>query len=132
MREVSTILGARVKIQIVVPEEQKSKGGIITSSDVKDLEDIDVGIVLQLGKEAYGNFDTNWCDVGDKVQFQRYAGKPIEELGSDGKMKYIRFLKDIDVIAKFETVESDAETHDDKVLKTVKSINNKLTEVENE
>lgn len=62
---------------------------------------MEVGVVVQVGDYAYGNFPEKWCDLGDKVFFQRYAGKPQEEVLPDGSTRYFRILKDIDVIGKF-------------------------------
>jgi co-chaperonin GroES (HSP10) len=105
MPEILKVLGPRIKVQVDPPKETKSAGGIIMTTDIKSEEDQEIGIVVQLGDYAYGNFKENWCDIGDKVLFQRYAGKPREELGIDGKIKYVRVLKDIDVIGVLETVE---------------------------
>jgi co-chaperonin GroES (HSP10) len=101
MKEIFEPLGPRIKVKVSGPEEIKSSGGIIleTAADNKT-EDNELGIVVELGKYSYGNFEENWCDVGDVVLFQRYAGKPREEIQSDGSIGYYRILKDIDVIAR--------------------------------
>lgn len=107
MSERLEVLGPRIKVQVFSEQEKKSAGGIIMASDMgeKELENLDIGVVVQLGDYAYGNFDENWCDVGDKVLFQRYAGKPREELSEDGKISYYRILKDIDVIGKYVSLD---------------------------
>ena len=99
------VLGPRIKVQVDPPKESKSSGGIIFELGT-EVEDNETGIVVQLGDYAYGNFKENWCDLGDKVLFQRYAGKPKEEKTSDGTIKYFRVLKDIDVIGRYKKVES--------------------------
>lgn len=99
MKEVFEPLGPRIKVKVQAPKENVSSGGIIL--DTKDkTEDNETGIVVKLGHLAYGNFDENWCDLGDIVLFQRYAGKPREEIEIDGSIGYYRILKDTDVIAK--------------------------------
>jgi co-chaperonin GroES (HSP10) len=96
--KVLEVLGPRIKVKVSAPVEQKSAGGIIMTTDIKNQEDQESGVVVQLGHCAYGNFTKNWCEVGDEVLFQRYAGKPREELAEDGTIGYYRILKDIDVI----------------------------------
>lgn len=104
--ELLQVLGSRIKVQVDPPMETRSSGGIIIETGNKQ-EDNETGIVVQLGEYAYGTFKTNWCDLGDKVLFQRYAGKPNEEIGQDGKIRYFRILKDIDVIGKYVEVNED-------------------------
>ena len=104
MREVFEPLGPRIKVKVKNPEEEVSSGGIIIQLKDKT-EDNEIGLVVALGDLAYGNFQKNWCDLGDIVLFQRYAGKPREEIEADGSIGYYRILKDIDVIAKQKRVE---------------------------
>lgn len=96
--KVLEVLGPRIKVKVSPPEEQTSAGGIIMVTDIKKEEDQESGVVVQLGHCAYGNFSKNWCEVGDEVLFQRYAGKPREEMDEHGNIGYYRILKDIDVI----------------------------------
>ena len=95
----SIVKGPRIKVEVEPPREEKSAGGIIMATDIKNQEDGEEGVVVQLGHLAYGNFTDNWCEEGDRVFFQRYSGKPREELADDGTIKYYRIIKDIDVIA---------------------------------
>lgn len=104
MREELVVLGPRIKVLVDKPAEDKSSGGIILNLGDRE-EDNETGIVVQLGEFAYGNFNKNWCDLGDKVLFQRYAGKPKEEMDKDGNIRYYRVLKDVDVIGVFKQVE---------------------------
>lgn len=103
--KVLKVIGPRVKVRVRSPEEEKSRGGIILSSDIKNSEDQETGVVVQLGHCAYGNFTANWCEVGDTVLFQRYAGKPREEMDEHGEIGYYRVLKDTDVIGVIEELE---------------------------
>lgn len=99
MKEVYEPLGPRIKVKVDAPTEERSSGGIIMGLGDKS-EDNETGTVAELGKYAYGNFEENWVEVGDEVLFQRYAGKPREEVLEDGSIGYYRILKDIDVIAR--------------------------------
>lgn len=108
MREELEVLGPRIKVLVDAPNEKRSSGGIIFELGDKQ-EDNETGIVVQLGNLAYGNFDKNWCDLGDKVLFQRYAGKPKEEIAKDGSVRYYRILKDIDVIGRFKQIDEKVE-----------------------
>lgn len=99
MKEVFEPLGPRIKVKVAAPKEERSAGGIVLSIENKS-EDNETGVVVKLGHLAYGSFDDNWCDLGDVVLFQRYAGKPREEIEADGSIGYYRILKDTDVIAK--------------------------------
>lgn len=99
------VKGPRIKVEVEIPKEQKTASGIIIVDDTtRNKEDIEVGKVVQLGHLAYANFEDSgkWCDVGDIIFFQRYAGKPKEEVGDDGQIHYYRIIKDIDVIATIE------------------------------
>lgn len=100
-REILEVLGPRIKVEVESPQEKKTQSGIIYDTGEKQ-EDNETGKVVQLGQYAYGNFESNWVDIGDKVLFQRYAGKPREETLPDGTVRYFRILKDIDVIARFK------------------------------
>lgn len=103
MREEMRVVGPRIKVLVDAPAEKKV-GMIITELGDRE-EDNETGIVVGLGDTAYGGFDKNWVDLGDKILFQRYAGKPREEFDKDGKIVYYRILKDIDVIARFERID---------------------------
>jgi co-chaperonin GroES (HSP10) len=108
MKEIFEPLGPRIKVKVAAPREERSAGGIIMQLGDKE-EDNETGIVVALGEYAYGNFKENWVDVGDIVLFQRYAGKPREEIEKDGSIGYYRILKDVDVIARLKTEEKEHE-----------------------
>lgn len=104
MREELSVVGPRIKILVDPPKESRSAGGIIMELGEKT-EDNETGIVVQLTDYSYGNFQEKWCDIGDKVLFQRYAGKAREEVDEHGNLRYYRVIKDIDVIGVFKQIE---------------------------
>jgi co-chaperonin GroES (HSP10) len=104
MKEQLSVVGPRIKVLVDPPREDKSSGGIILGLGDK-AEDNETGIVVQLGHLAYAGYSEKWCDLGDKILFQRYAGKPKEEMAADGTIRYYRVLKDIDVIGVLSPVE---------------------------
>lgn len=114
MKEKLDVKGPRIKVLVDPPLESRSAGGIILDLGDK-AEDNETGIVVQLGHMAYANYTENWCDLGDKVLFQRYAGKPREEMGEDGKIRYYRTLKDIDIIGVLTEVKEN-KTEDKEVV----------------
>jgi co-chaperonin GroES (HSP10) len=103
MKELLEPLGPRIKIKVDAPKEERSAGGIIYQME-DNPEDNETGVVVALGEQAFGNFSKNWVEVGDKVLFQRYAGKPREEVNEDGSVTYYRILKDVDVIGRYKQV----------------------------
>lgn len=88
------IVGPRIKVKIEV-EEQKA-GRFVIVDPGKHAIDADIGRVIEVGHTAYMNMDDEkpWCKVGDRVIFQRHAGKvdPSDPSGTT------RLLKDVDVI----------------------------------
>lgn len=102
------VKGSRLKIEVSTPKDKVSKGGIIMATDIKGQEDQEVGEVVQKGHLAYANFEQTgaWCEIGDTVLFQRYAGKPREEIDENGTPRYYRIIKDIDVIAVIEDIDN--------------------------
>jgi len=92
-----TVVGPRIRVKIDERKEEKSSGGIIMVDPSKHVCDADIGEVVGIGTTAYKNMDDEqpWCKIGDKVLFQRHAGKedPTDPTGLH------RYLKDIDVIA---------------------------------
>lgn len=110
--QILHVLGPRIKIKVTKPEEKRSGGGIILHNDITASEDQETGIVVQCSEYAYANFSTPWVVEGDRVLFNRYSGKPIEETGPDGKVGYYRILRDIDVLAVMKDVPVDVQTED--------------------
>lgn len=102
--EVLRVRGPRIKVLVDPPVESKTAGGIILSAEGTK-EDNETGIVIDIHEYSYANFDKNWCDLGDKVLFNRYAGKPKEEIDEKGKIRYFRILKDTDILGVYEEVE---------------------------
>ena len=97
-------LGSRIKIKVGNKQEAKTAGGIIYEVADEKREDGEDGVVVELGNLAYANLPEPWVKLGDRVLFQRYGGKPTEEMDSDGSIGYFRTIKDIDVIGLLEEV----------------------------
>ena len=89
-------IGPRIKVKLINNEEVTAGGIILTKQG--GTEDAEIGEVVALGHMAYKNIsdETPWVSVGDKVLFQRYAGK-IDP--TDANTRCFRYLKDIDIIA---------------------------------
>lgn len=91
------VLGHRVLLEMIedVRDEKKSDGGIILA--VKDKvfeEDSEIGIVVQIGTQAYKEVGdgTPWVKIGDKVTISRYAGLKVKH-----PTKVLRLINDEDV-----------------------------------
>jgi co-chaperonin GroES (HSP10) len=81
--------------------EEKSSGGIILNTDKgHEREEManTTGIVVAMGDECYKDTQTQWCKVGDKVIFAKYAGLLYQ--GKDGK-KY-RLVNDEDITGNLD------------------------------
>lgn len=75
------VLGNRVLIK---PKdlEKKSEGGIII--EYGSMEKVhkmasQEGTVVDIGPEAWSDYATKWCNVGDKVIFAQYSGKFVTD-----------------------------------------------------
>lgn len=100
-------VGSRVLI-LPMEVEEKTQGGIIIShGQLKDREDManTTGIVVELGEDAYSDYNSPWCKVGDRVIFAKYSG--LLYLGKDDK-KY-RVINDTDITG---TLDSDVKLVD--------------------
>lgn len=88
------VVGPRIKVRVDVKEEKV--GTFVIVDPNKHTCDSDIGVVIELGHTAYKNMDDEspWCKVGDRVMFQKHAGKldPSDVTGT------VRLLKDVDVI----------------------------------
>lgn len=68
------------------PVEKKTASGIVLAVDEKlHRAATDVGTVVQVGETAWFGFADNrqWCAVGDKVQYARYASKFVIDPETD-------------------------------------------------
>ena len=54
------------------------------------------GTVMALGDDCYYQYEKNWCKVGDRVLFAKFAGKAINDV-STGKQYLV--MNDIDIVA---------------------------------
>ena len=90
-------VGQRVLILPLEIEEKTSSGIILSSVSENDRQQManTSGMVMALGEDAFSDYKTPWCKVGDKVVFAKYAG--LLYLGKDDK-KY-RVINDTDIAA---------------------------------
>lgn len=52
------------------------------------------GTVVSIGPEAWSDYKTKWCEIGDEVVFAQYAGKFV--IDPETKEEYI-VINDLDV-----------------------------------
>lgn len=83
---------------LVLPRdiEEKTASGIIINTDSnKEREQMSntTGIVVEMGDQCFEDMGEQWCFVGDKIIFAKYAGLLYQ--GKDGK-RY-RIINDKDV-----------------------------------
>jgi co-chaperonin GroES (HSP10) len=96
-------MGSRV---LILPKqiEEKTKSGILLGTpeqlDREQLAQTE-GIVVALGLDAYSDFKSPWCKVGDKVVIAKYAG--MMRTGNDEV--WYRLINDTDVVAVLEEKE---------------------------
>ena len=90
-------------LMLTIPEV--SAGGVIMDHDYTQLRTraSPQGIVAGIGPAAYNPKDDRfpsgpWCQIGDRVLYARYAGKPFQL--SNGQE--LAFLTDTDIIATVE------------------------------
>jgi chaperonin GroES len=96
-------LGHHVLVKVNDVEE-KTAGGIVIPSHVRDTEKraAEIGLVIDIGPTAWaaeGLGGKPWAEVGDKVWFAKYAGKWVQEEGSDEELL---ILNDVDLMCKAE------------------------------
>jgi co-chaperonin GroES (HSP10) len=109
MIQVKKVCGRRLLIQKdKVDFERKSKGGIYIEpaidSYLKNLAS-STGTVLQIGPEAWNDYEEPFCQVGDRVAFAQYAGALVDSKNPDSLV----YINDIDVIATLESEDNDSE-----------------------
>lgn len=95
------VIGDRVLIR---PKqlEKMSKGGI--ALEYGSMEKVhkmasQEGEVIQVGPEAWSDYDSQWCKVGDKVLFAQYSGKFVTDPETEEDFIVINDV-DIQVIIK--------------------------------
>ena len=88
-------VGWRILILPMEIEETTASGIIINTESNKEREQLanTTGIVIAMGEECFQDTSTDWCSVGDKIIFAKYAG--LIYAGKDGK-RY-RLINDKDV-----------------------------------
>lgn len=92
--------GDRLLVEVDIQEE-KTEGGIILAKSVLDKDKIhaQTGTVLALGPLCVVELGDHVLDIGDKIEFPRYAGMVTEGPEKD---KLYRLLFDVDVSALIE------------------------------
>ena len=89
-------------ILVILPKvEEKTKGGVLLPTDVKNREDIAsiVAKVISIGPDAYPNTENrfrngDWCKEGDWILLSKYSGHRFEYGGSE-----LRLINDDSVLA---------------------------------
>lgn len=83
--------------------EEVTKGGIIIHRDYieKEQQAQVAGTVLAVGYDAYREYDFKWCNVGDRVLYQRHAGMRVPD-GKGGFIEDLLLLNDLDVTGIIE------------------------------
>jgi co-chaperonin GroES (HSP10) len=77
---------------------REAKIEIVRDKMVREQEGVDVGFVIAIGDTAFKDYGgTNWCEVGDKIVFAKFAGKSVED-PNDKETKFV-VINDEDVIA---------------------------------
>lgn len=80
--------------------EEVSKGGIIIAKPAIDKEQLGqvTGIVLAIGEDCWREYDKPWCQVGDRVLYQRYAGMRVPDNECEGGFRSdMVLLNDLDI-----------------------------------
>lgn len=98
-------VGHSVIVEVEQVETETDWGfQVITATDQRKLEQAGqvIGTVVAIGSQAWKAFSPDftgepWVNVGDKVFFSRYAGKNIQEPGSE---KIYLLLNDEDIRAR--------------------------------
>lgn len=80
--------------------EEVTKGGIIIHRDYveKEQQAQVAGTVLDVGYDAYREYDLKWCKIGDRVLYQRHAGMRVPD-GKGGFIEDLLLLNDLDITA---------------------------------
>ena len=78
-----------VLVQIEPPEEKKSSGGIILTSDVdaRNIEAVQKGVLVESGALAFSGV-SDAPSVGDTVFFAKYAGQFLYSHQTDNEENY--------------------------------------------
>lgn len=105
MRKVK-VPGNRILIRLKKLEKKETfEGSMIVRADLTDSrhkleqEAIYEGYVVGVGEDAYSEYDTPWCRLGDLVQISRYSGCLVDNI-EEGYV--YRMVNDIDIHAVFE------------------------------
>lgn len=87
---------------LIAPElvEEKTATGIVIPIQATEKEQLAqvMGLVIEVGPEAYAEHPAPWCKIGDRVIFGKYSGLTFK--GKDG-ITY-RVINDREVVATAE------------------------------
>ena len=94
----------RILVMPLVVDE-KTAGGLILPQDVKQKDEWAQtrGTIVEMGPEAFDDYNGAAPVVGDLVFFNRYAGANTRVDGNDGEEYWI--IKDADILATIERSE---------------------------
>lgn len=83
----------RIKVEVIEVDE-RTQGGIFLPPELRDKQQKGqaAGIVLDIGLDAYSDYNDKRLKVGDLVLFAKYAGEVV--IGSEGKQ---RIINDTDI-----------------------------------
>ena len=101
--ELPTPVSWRILVKAITIEE-KSKGGILLSSEILKAENYlrRTGLVVKMGDLCYSHPDfkgRKQCSVGDYILHKEYTGVNIEIKTPDGKTESYRIINDDEVLA---------------------------------
>lgn len=89
---------------LVMPRavEEVSEGGIVLVKEYTEREQMAQveATVVDISPDAWSDMPNSWCEVGDTVLIEKYAGI----LCSDGEGNELRLIKDVQVLAVKEGV----------------------------
>lgn len=76
-------LGNRVVVQIIEPQEETTKGGIVIPESAKEKPQQAEVIAVGPGKRSDGELVKPEVEVGDRVVFGKYSGTEVGYEGED-------------------------------------------------
>ena len=91
-------VGPRVLVEIMPKGEVVSKHGIILSTTEEQAFDVEEGVVVSMGEQAFVFSDVHsepWVKIGETVRFKRYGGSFKFDPKSH---KNFRLIEDKDIL----------------------------------
>ena len=89
------VVGPRILVLPTKIENKTASGIILSTEDANERERMaaTTGTVVDVGGDAYIDYSSPWCKIGDKITFAKYAGTLYKGRGG---IEY-RVMKDEDV-----------------------------------